>query len=305
MNATDQSDRVVPVGRRQAVAVRPYVLRTARTLRADQQATLELVGSGFCRSISQELSSRLRLAVSASTRPAEQRTWRELLAELSDPYFATTLRWEPFAGTGLISVSLPLAVALVDRMLGGPGATAEHPHPLTEVETELVSEVARRVARCFAAALGTVVELTPDVGAYESRLGLIKVSPGSAELVVVDVEIDLGPSAGQVRIAIPAGELIGQLDAFSGTSIGAVGTIRCGGSLLDAGVDLSVRFAPALLTSEDLCLLAVGDIVTLPHPTDRPLHLWAGNRPYLQVMPGRRGPHLAVEVVDCSPGPVS
>jgi flagellar motor switch protein FliM len=75
-----------------------------------------------------------------------------------------------------------------------------------------------------------------------------------------------------------------------------------GGALWDAPLPVAARFEPASLTSSQLVGLAVGDVITLPHPAGWPLRLYAGGRPYLSALPGRRGGRMAVEIAEPIPG---
>jgi flagellar motor switch protein FliM len=300
VRTAEADEQVLPVGRPdKPVTLRSWTPPGVSTLRSDQQAILELVCASFCRRLAEDLTSVLRVPVDLHVRPAEQLLWRDLLAALTDPYSAARVQWSPQNPAGLVTATIPLAVAWVDRILGGPGLASDHPEALTEVEAELVTDLHRRYATAFAVALGAVVDLQVTVGPHESRLGLIKAVPFDAELVVFDVELSAGATAGEVRLALPAEKLIPALDAFAGRG-GAVpaGPLPPGAGLLDAPVEVAARFDAASLTPAELCTLAVGDVVTLPHPTGRPLCLWAANQPYLPVMPGRRSGRVAVAVLE-------
>lgn len=303
MTAAVSDETATPVGRAAPVAVAAWSPPGVTTVRADQQAILELVFDTFRRRFAEELTTVLRLPVELRVRPARQLLWRDVLAELPEPYSACLTRWSPQHPGGLVTVTVPLAVAYVDRLLGGPGALIDHPGPLTEVENELVADLHRRAAAAFAASLGAVVAVEVAVGSHEPRLGLLRAVPADAELVVTDVEVAVGDAAGEISLLLPAPLVIPALDAFAGrgTPVPQRPMPHAGG-LLDAAVDVAVRFAPASLTPGQLGRIAVGDVIGLPHAAAAPLQLWVANRPYLPVLPGRRAGRVAVAVAEPSPG---
>ncbi len=300
MTVAASEEAVTPVGRSRPVPVAGWAPPGVTTLRADQQAILELVFDTFCRRFAEELTTVIRLPVELRVRPARLLLWRDVLAELPEPYSACLARWSPDHAGGLVVVSVPLAVAYVDRLLGGPGAPSEHPGPLTEVENELVADLHRRVAAAYAASLAAVAAVDATVGPHEPRLGLLRALPADAELVVADVEVTAGAAAGEISLVLPAPLVIPALDAFAGRVAPDPQRPQLPptGGLLDATVEVSVRFEPASLTPGELCRLAVGDVIGLPHDAATPLQLWVANHPYLRVQPGRRAGQVAVAVAD-------
>jgi flagellar motor switch protein FliM len=68
--------------------------------------------------------------------------------------------------------------------------------------------------------------------------------------------------------------------------------------LEDVPVQVAVRFDATLTGPGELADLAVGDVVTLRHPTSRPLTVSAADLVFAHAVPGAAGKRLAVLVVE-------
>lgn len=300
MESDDTAQMVLPVGRsgppRQ---VRPYKVRAARSLSEQHQSHLTVVAETFHKTFTQWLQSRSRAEVAITMAPAQRWSWADLLAKLPDPYCGAPFDAAPLAGPGLITVSMPLASALVDRLLGGHGAAPEaDPAPLTEVGLEVLNEFQQHTLAALAAALEVIVTFHPTVDRQGSRLELVKTARPSYGTVLLSFGVSVGDATGTVRIALPGEPIIAHLDAITGTTAAPVPTASLDRRLLDTPVELSVRFDPASFTPDAILGLAIGDVITIPHPIDRPLTVWVGEQPYLSAVAGRRGSQLAFAVAD-------
>jgi flagellar motor switch protein FliM len=301
MSAQDTQTKVLPLGREgRPKPFRRFRVRPASTLKDEHEQVLALVGQNFCRLFGVDLSSYVRTEVDIAMSPVQQWSWDDLLNSLPEPYCAARLSMPPMAGTGLISIEVPLAIAIVEKLLGGAGVAEERTEPLTEVELSLLTELHQRAAGDLAEALSLVVEARPVTARQESRLELIRAAPGRKLLIALEFEVDMKSASGHVRIAMPADALVSKLEAFAGTSP-TVASVADTGSLGECPVEATVRFNDTELASRRLVGLAPGQIIVLDHPTDEPLTLYVGQVPYLAVLAGRRGSQKAFAVI----GPTS
>jgi flagellar motor switch protein FliM len=288
---------VVPLGRGgRPRPFRRFRVRPASTLKDEHEQVLALVGQNFCRLFAADLSNFVRCEVDIAMVPVQQWSWDDLLSALPDPYCASRLAMPPLAGTGLITVDIPLALAIVEKLLGGAGTAQERTEPLTEVELSLLAELHQRAAGDLAEALSLVVETRPSAARQEGRLELIRAAPARKLLIAMEFEVDIKSAAGHFRIAIPADALVTSLEVFSGTKTSASSlgdTDRLG----TCPVEASVRFNDTPMPSQRIVDLALGQVVTLNHHVDEPLTLFIGDTPFLAVLAGRRGTQKAFAVI--------
>jgi flagellar motor switch protein FliM len=265
-------------------------------LKDEHEQVLSLVGQNFCRLFVADLSTVVRSEVDINMLPVQQWSWDDMLNALPDPYCAVRLGMPPMAGTGLISLDITLATAVVERLLGGAGQPQERTDPLTEVEVALLADLHQRAAEDLAEALSLLVETKPTTGRQESRLELIRAAPGPTLLVALEFEIDMKSATGHMRVAIPADALLAKLEAFAGTST-TTASVSDTGALASCQVETSIRFTETPMSSREIVALSPGDVIALAHPTDKPLTLYVGETPFLAVLAGRRGNQKAFAVV--------
>ena len=291
MSAQDTQNAVVPLGRDgRPKSLRRFRVRPAGTLKDEHEQVLALVNQNFCRLFGVDLSTYIRSEVDITMSPVQQWSWDDMLNALPEPYCAARLTMPPMVGTGLISIDVPLAIAIVEKLLGGAGVAEERSEPLTEVELSLLTELNNRAANDLAEALSLeVVETRPVTARQESRLELIRAAPGRQLLIALEFEIDMKSARGQIRIAIPADALISKLEGFSGTSPTSA-TVADTGRLEECPVEASVRFNETDLPSRTIVQLTPGQVIRLEHPIDEPLTLYVGHVPYLSGLAGSRRP---------------
>jgi flagellar motor switch protein FliM len=299
MTSQESQNKVVPLGHDgRPKSLRRFRVRPAGTLKDEHEQVLALVNQNFCRLFGVDLSTYIRSEVDITMSPVQQWSWDDLLNALPEPYCAARLTMAPMAGTGLISIDVPLAIAIVEKLLGGAGVAEERSEPLTEVELSLLTELNNRAANDLAEALSLVVETRPVTARQESRLELIRAAPGRQLVIALEFEIDMKSATGQFRIAIPAEALISKLEGFSGTSpASASATVADTGRLEECSVEASVRFNETDLPSRTIVELTPGQVIRLEHPVDEPLTLYVGQVPYLSGLAGRRGAQKAFAVI--------
>jgi flagellar motor switch protein FliM len=297
MSAQETQGMVTPLGRvGRPRPIRRFRVRPASTLKDEHEQVLALVGQNFCRLFGADLGTYVGSEVNMSMVPVQQWSWDDLLNALPDPYCATRLSMPPMTGTGLITVDIPLATAIVEKLLGGAGIAQERDSPLTEVELSLLAELQQRAAGDLAEALSLVVESRPVAARQESRLELIRAAPARSLLIALEFEVSMKSADGHVRIAIPAEGLISALETFSGSSSSTI-SVASTGRLGNCPVEASVRFNDTALSSRQVVALVPGEVIVLDHPVEEPLTLYVGGVPFLAVLAGRRGNQKAFAVI--------
>jgi flagellar motor switch protein FliM len=301
MNPEEAQRAVVPLGRDgRPKPLRPLRVRPAGTLKEEHEQVLSLLCQNFCRLFAADLSTFVGSEVDITLAPVQQWSWDDLLNVLPEPYCAVRLTMAPIGGTGLMILDVPMAIAIIEKLLGGAGVAQESAEPLTEVELALLSELHQRAASDLAESLALLVETQPVVARQESRLELIRATPGRSLLIGLEFDITMHDAAGHFRVAIPASGLLAKLEAFTGTTAAPV-SVGDTGRLGGCSLETSVRFNETPLASRRVVDLVPGDVVVLNHRTDEPLTLFVGDVPYLSVLAGRRGAQKAFAVVGLPP----
>ncbi len=127
--------------------VRPFDFMRPSKFSKETLRTVELMHETFCRSVQTQLSGVVRTPVGIEVVSADQVTYREFLNSIPTPSLLSIVTMEPFEGNAVIEVNLPLALSIVDRLVGGPGTQRPKPRELTEIEQALLGQRHRHPAR--------------------------------------------------------------------------------------------------------------------------------------------------------------
>lgn len=289
-----------------ASAVQRFDFRRPNKFSREHVRALAIVHETFARQIGTVLSTSLRAVSQVSVASVDQVSYDDYINTSPNPSLLTIVSLEPLSGAGILQVPLPLAMSVLDRLLGGSGTGTYPSRALTDVEEGLITEVLDRCLAELASAFDSLVTLEPAIVQLESNPQFAQVAAPSDMVVVVVFDTRIGGQEGQLSLCIPFATLQPRLEAITGHSLSGerrFEDLAGAASAMDrvmqeVPVDISVRFTPVTLTSREVVDLQVGDVLPLGHPSDRPLAVLAGDVPLLPAVAGRKRKRLACRIVD-------
>jgi len=119
----------------------PYNFRNPGVLSQADLRQLAISHEKFVQHMSARLSTYLRMECVIKIRKLSSSTFSKFTEGIQSPTHVTLFQVEPLRGVGVLDMSLPLALAIADRMLGGRGRVVESDSGLTEIESALVEDV--------------------------------------------------------------------------------------------------------------------------------------------------------------------
>jgi flagellar motor switch protein FliM len=176
---------------------------------------------------------------------------------------------------------------------------------LTDLELALVSPMLRRGIGEFATAWRPHIELRPELAAMESDPDFVRIAAPSDAVIVNRFRLELttphptDPTT--LTICYPYSMLQPVLESTDGSTIGASGSTpqvraQVAERLAQSPIQLSVQFEPKRLSGLEILNLRPGDVLALPHSSEAPLTVFAGDVPVLEVQPTRKGSRVAARV---------
>jgi flagellar motor switch protein FliM len=288
----------------------PFDFRRPSKFSRDQTRVLEIVGETFARQYTTVLSTAMRTVAPVTLSSIDQLTYDEYIRLVGNPSFLAVLSLDPLPGAGILHLNPSLSMLVVDRLLGGSGKAGHPGRALTDIEAGLLRELVGRILRELAYAFESLAPIQPKIVQVESNPQFAQVAAPSDLMLVISFEIRLGQRAEMTSLCLPLAALQGPLEAYIAQSMFAerattdpAAVVRAlSDRLLDAPVEVGVRFKPVTVTSGELVDLQVGDVLGLRHPVSEPLTVSAAGIPYLLALPGRRDKRLACQVVEPGPG---
>jgi flagellar motor switch protein FliM len=282
-------------------AVTPYDFRRPTKLSRDHVRALQVAYETFARRLTTLLTSTLRQVCRVSVAEITQQSYDEYIGRLATPTLLVPMTVAPL-GPGALEISLPVALASIDHMLGGPGGN-QPTRGLTDIETGLVRRLIDQILGVLAYALEPVVPVEFEVGQIEYNPQFLQIASAADAVVVCEFELVIGRESCPMTICLPLAPLLPRLTTTrpreaAPAEVSAAISALVRNQLLDMGADVRVRFDPVAIDSGTVLSLAVGDVVRLGHRVGAPLTIQVGTSPVARAIAGKSGVRLAALVVD-------
>lgn len=290
-----------------ASAVSAVDFRRPSRIGRDALAVVESAHEGFARRLSTSWSTQAHAAIELEHVATDQTSVDDYVRALPTPTVLGQLRVDRLGGaTALLEVDLPLALLLVERVLGGPGdARAVDP---TRRPTDL--EVGLIQRELLGPAVAAIDEVLADLEGAPSELLSVETTPqpmqlaATAELLVlltfrIEVRGEL-PAQGLCTIAYPVTPLLAHADRLlsghveDGLQPDVLEANRT--ALLGTSVDVRVQLGGSPMSAGTVATLALGDVLRLDHHVLQPARLLIGGREVGAAHLGRRGRKLAIQL---------
>lgn len=289
--------------------VQPYDFRRPNKLSRDHARVLEMICDTFARRLTTLLTSGLRQVCRVEQQEVAQSTYDEYINTLPTPTLLIPVALPPLAGAATLQMSLPIALAAIDHMLGGPGGHQE-PRGLTDIELNLFSGLLDQILDVLRYALDPLVQVAPSAGPFEYNPQFLQAHSGSDSVIVGDFTMTIGEESSRLSISLPLSSLTPRLDAMRPKEVVDNGHLTAAAmreSLSDVPVEVTVAFAPTRIDSSRVLTLDEGAVIVLGHRVGAPLDVQVSGSRIASAVAGKSGAKLAALVVDnlsATPPPV-
>ncbi len=290
-----------------ARAVSAVDFRRPSRIGRDALLVVESAHDGFVRRLGTSWSTQTHAALELEHVATDQTSVDDYVRALPTPTILGQLRVERLGGaTALFELDLPLALLLVERILGGPGdaRSVEPTRRPTDLEVALIER------ELLVPAVAAIDEVLTDLAGDPTSILSVETTPqpmqlaATAELLIlltfrIEVRGDL-PAQGLCTIAYPVTPLLAHVDRFlSGTVDAGIDPAILDANraaLLDTEVDVQVQLGGSPLHAGVVAALAPGDVLRLDHHVLQPARLVVSGREVGSAHLGRRGRRLAVQL---------
>lgn len=185
-------DRIRACDFRQSGFLAPSELRRIR-LRHEQ----------FLRSLAARLAVLLRIEFSLQIERIGIVGYQKFVESLPQPAHITLFRIEPLKGVGLLVVPPRWGLALVDRLLGGPGLPPEADRDLSEIEVALLDQIQDLLLKEWCLHWPEMRELRPTILGHETHSRFLQTAPPDAATLVLCLKGGPGEYRESWQLAFP------------------------------------------------------------------------------------------------------
>jgi flagellar motor switch protein FliM len=284
--------------------LRRYDFRRPTKLSRDHVRVLELAFDTLARQWTTLLTTTLRAVCSVEVGTIEQLTYDEHIAAMDTPTALFLLDLDPVPGVGLLDVSVPTAMNVVDHLLGGPGDLTQPARAFTEIESTLLVSTFDRALAELPYAFESLMPLRATIAGIEQSPQFAQAAAPSDAFVVGGLELTVGSSSCTATLALPFGEVFAQVEkVLAGAAAGRGRADKDASSravsarLGEAPVEVSVVIGPAPVRLADVMSLRPGDVVRLGHSLSEPLAVTSAGLTFAHAVPGSEGSRMACLIV--------
>jgi flagellar motor switch protein FliM len=291
--------------RRRKSGPQPFDFRRPSKFSRDHARALQIVHETFARQFTTILSTTLRSVSQVSVSSVDHVSYDEYVRSSPELAFLALLNIDPLPGAGILQLPLDIAMAAIDRLLGGTGEGRQPSRALTDIESVLLRELAERVLKELDYSFESLLKTSTSIVQLESNPQFAQVAAASDMVVVATYDVRIGSKESTASLCIPFTALQPVLENVSGNALFAdrkgadpeESARAVAARLTGVPVDVAVRFDAVTLTSSEILDLQLGDVLPLRHPVSSPLSVVAAGRTCAAAVPGSKGRRLAFMIV--------
>jgi flagellar motor switch protein FliM len=263
---------------------------------------LEHAHESFCRTASSALSAELRASFELAVAGSEQLPYGTAMAEADQDALLAVIAVKPLDTEVAMLIEMPLALRLVDRLLGGGGKPRDVvADSLTDLEVVIVKRAIQSIVEPLSATWLDLADVHFEISSMQTSPMTFQLVPPSEPVLMLHLETRLDGLVSPIVLCMPyrsVEPIVQKLEHRhydgQGKDPAAAGKVRAAISAVD--VELRVEAGATELKVAEVLELNVGDIVRLRRQADKGVVVYAGDVPTYVAAPGRNGNARAVQV---------
>lgn len=259
-------------------SIEVYDFRRPTTLARDHSRVLEMAFETFARQWGTQLSAKVRSNCIVLTEEVGLATYDEYAAALPATTAMVLCELEGYPSKAVLQFPSDAALAVVTRMLGGTLLGVPE-RKLTDIEQSLVRSLMDDTVEDLRYSFGSLLpsSLRVDTIAFNSQFA--QAAATDTLMIVANFSVRVGEKSWRASGALPAEAVLPQLGSSNPVGDPADAPVALRLQLAQVPVNVTLELTPAPMTPAAIMNLAVGDVLTLPHPTSRPLDLTLCGKP--------------------------
>lgn len=286
--------------------VRVYDFKRALRFSKDQIRGISRIHENYARLMTTFLSAQLRTHIDIAVASVDQIPYEEFIRSIPRKTVLNIYSLTPLEGRILMEVNPNIAYSMLDRILGGKGSSVEKVDFLTEIETQLMSQLLEKAMVNLQEAWASIVEVSPVLEEFEVNPQFLQMVSPNETVVVVSLNITIGEESGMINICIPHMVLEPIIPKLSVHYSMQTNTKKQDPEAYDqlqnhlqgVTVELQALLGETKINVQELLNLHSNDVIALDQGIDDPLTLAINNEPKHLVQAGKNKNKLAVQILE-------
>jgi flagellar motor switch protein FliM len=294
---------VMPVASDRTIKL--YDFRRPDRFSKEHIRAIQNIHETFARVTASSLSSYLRSATTVSLSSIEQVVYDEYVHQLANPTLVNLIELQPLSGRIVVEMNMNLGLAMLDRMMGGPGAATTRRNELTDIEMALLRSLGATISAGLRDGWTAVADLQPVLVETVLNADLVQAAlPGDiAALLLFEIHT-LGLS-GTISICVPHPVIEPLMDRLNTQAWFSGGSRKSGSEddrlklaegIRGARLPIAVELGSTSITVGELLEIRIDDVIRLDRGIEGELPIVAGKRARFMGRPGTLGGNRAIQV---------
>lgn len=272
--------------------VRPYDFKIPKKFNKEQLKTLSIIYENYGRLLSSYLSGTLRSYCKVEVMTIEEQRFFEYSNALSENILMGVMDMEPLEGSSMITFTQPIAFAIIDRLLGGPGDNYEADRDYTDIELQLLKQVVQTMCGLVGDAWENVYALKPAFSRLESNSRQSQLVSPNETVVIVMLSVEIRDVVGNISFCIPYVILEPVLEhlntrywfteSHAKNEDGAASRENLLRKVRQVPIELRAVLGTGHITLRDALDLQVGDVIGLDQHVDDQAIVFSGKSPWFE-----------------------
>jgi flagellar motor switch protein FliM len=286
-----------------ADSVRSHDFRQSGFLAPSELRRIRLRHEQFVRSLASRLAIFLRVEYTVQLGKLQIVGYQKFIDGLPSPNHITLFKTDPLKGTGLLVIPPRIGLALVDRLLGGPGQPSNANRDLSEIEVALINQVATLLLSEWCAQWPEMRDLRPSLLGHENNPKFLQTASADTAMLVLTLNAGFGDQLEPIHIAFPYATvepLVRQLSpagiSDADTPAARAAKPKWNNQLNDVPVPVIAEWEGLKLSAGDITRLKAGDVLMLDPNCAAQVQLRLSHIPKFIGRPGTRAGKWAVEL---------
>ena len=289
---------------------RKYDFKSPRKFTKDRLKMLSSVFENYTRVINSRINGMLHTTCEVTVESVEEQRYYEFSNALTEGDVLTIAEVElegqdhPEEPPVLIHYTTSLMLSMMDRLMGGEGdmdAKLPDSYTFTDMELRLYESLVEDMVSVLGGSWENYIDLTCFYRRIETNPTLVQLIGLDETVVIVGINFQFSNSSGQMNICLP-GTVLANIFARiaaanqSGRGTGEDNSEEILDILRDSELEISAELGRTELQLRDIYFLDVGDVIDLGHPTEEPVYLYVGGKPWFSGKMGIQNNNMAVKI---------
>jgi flagellar motor switch protein FliM len=264
---------------------------------------LEHAHESFCRTASSALSAELRTSLELAVAGSDQLPYGTAMAEADPDALLVVLDVAPLETEVAMVIEMPLALRLVDRLLGGGGKPREgSAESLTDLELVILRRAMTSIIEPLSATWLDLADVHFSIASMQTSPMTFQLVPPSEPVLLLHLETRLDGLVSPLVLCIPyrsVEPIVDKLEHrhYEGHEVVDPTTARYVREAVSAvDVELRAEAGAADLPVSEVLQIKVGDVIRLGRPADKGVVVYAGDVPTYVADAGRNGNKRALKI---------